>query len=64
MTLKNIKNNTLRRFLICVSLPLLPLVIASVSFVVAADSFLEEFSSQWNQGGCGLWEAVKSCWKG
>lgn len=64
MTLANIKSPTVRRTLIIITVPLLPLIITVISLIEAADEFAAEFKDQWTQGGDGLWNAIKSCWRG
>lgn len=63
MTIAHIKSNALRRTLLVIAVPLLPVLIAGVSFVVAADAFIEEFKDQWTQGGYGIWDSVRECWR-
>jgi hypothetical protein len=67
MTIANIKSNTLRRTLLVIAIPLLPVIITCIALVSAADAFIEECKDQLYQGGSrfsDLWEAVCYCWKG
>ena len=64
MTIAYIKSNTLRRTLIVVLLPILPVIFAGIAFVKAADAFIEEIKAQTFGGIGGLWEALSACWRG
>lgn len=64
MTIAYIKSNTLRRTLIVVLLPLLPIIFGAIASVKAADAFIEELKDQTFGGISGLWDALKSCWNG
>ena len=64
MTLAHIKSQTLRRTLLCVCVPLLPVIIIVIAAVAALGAFWEELKYQSSQGVFGVWDSVKSCWRG
>lgn len=67
MTIAYIKSNTLRRTLIVVLLPFLPIVFSILAAVRAADAFIEEMKDQcnWGRGAVGgLWASIRDCWNG
>ena len=64
MTIAHIKSNTLRRTLLVLLLPLLPVLFGGIALVQAADAFIEELKDQCGQGSGGFWSAIKDCWNG
>lgn len=60
MTIAHIKSNALRRTLLVLIVPLLPLLIAGAAALVALCAFADAFIGEFRGG---FWRSVRDCWK-
>lgn len=64
MTIAHIKSNALRRTLLVALVPFLPVIIMIAALLAALPAFWEELCAQSTQGGGGIWDSIKCCWRG